>query len=46
MSVGIPLASRTTPCPKRDQTILTAFKEKAGALAAKYRTELLPPPPQ
>lgn len=40
-AVGIPLATRTTPCPKLDQTAMAAFKEKATALAANYRTELL-----
>jgi quercetin dioxygenase-like cupin family protein len=43
MSVGIPLATRTTPPPKLDQTAQAEFKEKAEALAAKYRTEFLPP---
>ena len=44
-AVGIPLATRTTPCPKLDESGWAAFKTKSEALAAKYRTELLPPPP-
>lgn len=42
-AVGIPLATRTTPCPKLDPTAQAAFRKKAGALAAKYRTEMLGP---
>jgi quercetin dioxygenase-like cupin family protein len=41
MAVGIPLATRTTPSPKLDQAAQAALKEKAEALAANYRTELL-----
>lgn len=41
VSIGIPLASRTTPCPRLDPAAQAAFREKAGALAPKYRTELL-----
>jgi quercetin dioxygenase-like cupin family protein len=41
MAVGIPLAARTTPAPKLDAAAQTEFKEKAGALAARYRTEFL-----
>ena len=41
MAVGIPLPTRTTPSPKLDATAQAAFKEKAEALAGKYRTELL-----
>jgi quercetin dioxygenase-like cupin family protein len=41
MAIGVPVASRTTPSPKLDQTAQVAFKEKAEALAANYRTELL-----
>jgi quercetin dioxygenase-like cupin family protein len=41
MAVGIPLPTRTTPSPKLNPTAQAAFKEKAEALAAKYRTELL-----
>jgi quercetin dioxygenase-like cupin family protein len=42
-AVGIPLKHRTSPPPKLDATAQAAFKEKAKKLAAKYRTELLPP---
>jgi quercetin dioxygenase-like cupin family protein len=41
MAVGIPLPTRTTPPPKLDPTAQGAFKKKAEALAANYRTELL-----
>ncbi len=41
-AVGIPLANRTTPSPQLDEAAQAAFKEKAGALAPQYRTELLP----
>jgi quercetin dioxygenase-like cupin family protein len=41
MAVGVPLPTRTTPSPKLDPTAQAAFKEKAEALAGKYRTELL-----
>jgi quercetin dioxygenase-like cupin family protein len=41
MAVGMPLATRTTPSPRLDQTAQAALKAKAGALAANYRTELL-----
>ena len=41
MAVGIPLPTRTTPSPELDPTAQAAFKEKAEALASKYRTELL-----
>jgi quercetin dioxygenase-like cupin family protein len=43
-AVGIPLANRTTPSPKLDETAGAAFIRKAEKLAAKYRTELLPLP--
>ncbi len=47
IAVGIPLATRTTQSPKLDQAAQAAFREKAEALAPKYRTELLrPEPPQ
>ena len=46
MAVGIPLPTRTTPSPKLDQTAQAALKEKAEALAANYRTELLQRQPQ
>jgi len=42
-AVGIPLANRTTPPPKLDAAAQAAFIAKAGKLASKYRTELLPP---
>jgi mannose-6-phosphate isomerase-like protein (cupin superfamily) len=42
-AVGIPLANRTTPSPKLDEVAQAAFKAKAGKLALKYRTQLLPP---
>ncbi|HUD49690.1 MAG TPA: cupin domain-containing protein [Candidatus Baltobacteraceae bacterium] len=45
MAVGIPLATRTTPCPKLDDSAEVAFRKKAEELAGKYRMELLPPPP-
>ena len=41
-SVGVSLPTRTTP-PKFDEAAQAAFVAKAGELAAKYRTELLPP---
>jgi quercetin dioxygenase-like cupin family protein len=41
--IGIPVASRTTPPPKLDEAAQVEFRKKAEALAAKYRTELLPP---
>jgi quercetin dioxygenase-like cupin family protein len=40
-SVGIPLATRTTPSARLDPAAQAAFKEKAQAIAAEYRTELL-----
>ena len=43
MSVGIPLPTRTALSPKLDTNAQEEFKGKARALAAKYRTELLPP---
>lgn len=41
--VGVPVATRTTPAPELDEAAQKAFIEKAGALAPKYRTELLKP---
>ena len=41
MAVGISLPTRTTPPPKLDPAAQAAFKKKAEALAANYRTELL-----
>ncbi|MGI4788015.1 MAG: cupin domain-containing protein [Janthinobacterium lividum] len=40
--VGVPVATRTTPPPELDEAAQAAFREKAVALAPKYRTELLP----
>jgi quercetin dioxygenase-like cupin family protein len=42
LEIGVPVASRTTPPPKLDEAGQAEFRKKAGALAAKYRTELLP----
>ena len=39
--VGVPVATRTTAPPKLNENEMTAFLEKARALAPKYRTELL-----
>jgi quercetin dioxygenase-like cupin family protein len=41
--VGVPVATRTTPPPPLDEPAQAAFVAKVKALAAKYRTELLPP---
>ena len=41
LEVGVPVATRTTPPPKLDEAGQKAFMAKAGALAPKYRTELL-----
>ena len=43
--VGVSVATRTTPLPKPDHAAEKAFKEKAEALAPKFRTELLKPGP-
>ena len=43
MEVGVPVAGRTTPPPALDEAGQAAFREKAAALAPRYRTELLPP---
>jgi quercetin dioxygenase-like cupin family protein len=40
-AVGTPVATRTTPPPKLDQTEQAEFMKKITALAPKYRTELL-----
>jgi mannose-6-phosphate isomerase-like protein (cupin superfamily) len=40
--IGVPVAGPTTPPPQLDEAGQTEFRKKAGALAAKYRTELLP----
>ena len=39
--VGIPVATRTAAPPKLDQAAEAEFRTNAGALAAKYKTELL-----
>jgi quercetin dioxygenase-like cupin family protein len=39
--VGTPVATRTTPPPKLDETQQAAFMKKVMTLAPKYRTELL-----
>jgi quercetin dioxygenase-like cupin family protein len=39
--VGTPVATRTTPPPKLDETKQAEFMKKVMALAPKYRTELL-----
>ena len=39
--VGVRVATRTTPPPKLDAEGEAAFRAKAGALAAKYKTEFL-----
>jgi quercetin dioxygenase-like cupin family protein len=41
IAVGISLPTRTTPPPKLDPAAQAAFIQKAEALAANYRTELL-----
>jgi quercetin dioxygenase-like cupin family protein len=43
--IGVAVATRTTPPPELDHAAEKAFKEKAGALAPKYRTELIKPGP-
>jgi quercetin dioxygenase-like cupin family protein len=39
--VGVPVGTRTAPPPKPDAAAQAEFKAKAGALAPRYRTELL-----
>ena len=41
MEVGVPVATRTTPPPKLNESELAAFIEKVKALAPTYGTELL-----
>jgi hypothetical protein len=41
LEVGVPVATRTTPSPKRSEKEQAAFIEKVKALAPKNRTELL-----
>jgi quercetin dioxygenase-like cupin family protein len=45
LTIGIPVASRTAPPPRLDAAAQAAFVAKAEALAAQYRTVLLPPQP-
>jgi mannose-6-phosphate isomerase-like protein (cupin superfamily) len=42
VEVGVPVTGRTTAPPKLDEAGQAEFRKKAEALAAKYRTELLP----
>jgi quercetin dioxygenase-like cupin family protein len=44
--VGQPVAGRTDPPSPLDAAAQAAFVAKAQALAPRYRTELLPPPPE
>ena len=39
--IGVPVATRTTAPPKLDEAARAEFIAKAGALAAKYKTEFL-----
>ncbi|RYG45726.1 cupin domain-containing protein, partial [bacterium] len=41
--IGVPVSTRTAQPPKPTEAEQAAFREKAEALASKYRTELLPP---
>ena len=41
IEIGVSVATRTTPPPKLYGVAQSEFKAKAGALAQKYRTELL-----
>jgi quercetin dioxygenase-like cupin family protein len=41
IEIGVPVAMRTTPPPKLDESAQAEFKAKAAALAPKYRTEFL-----
>jgi hypothetical protein len=41
VEVGVPVATRTTPPPKLDESAQAEFRAKAEFLAPKYRTELL-----
>jgi quercetin dioxygenase-like cupin family protein len=43
LAVGIPVESRTAPSPQLEPAAQDAFKAKAEALAAQYRTEFLHP---
>lgn len=42
-AVGVPVATSTTPPPKLDPAAQAASRAKAESLAAKYKTEFLPP---
>ena len=42
LEIGVPVASRNAPPTKLDEAGQAEFRKKAEALAAKYRTELLP----
>jgi len=41
--VGVPVSTRTTAPPNLDEAGEKAFREKAGALLGKYRTEMVHP---
>jgi quercetin dioxygenase-like cupin family protein len=43
IEVGVPVATRTTPPPKLDEAAEAAFRAKALALAAQYKTEFVKP---
>ncbi len=43
IEVGVPVATRTTPPPKLDEVAEAAFRQKALALAPKYKTEFAKP---
>ena len=43
IEVGVPVATRTTPPPKLDEVAEAAFRQKALALAPKYKTEFVKP---
>lgn len=43
LEIGVRVPTRTTPPPPMSDAEQEAFKAKAAALAAKYKTELLPP---
>jgi quercetin dioxygenase-like cupin family protein len=43
LEIGVPVATRTTPPPRLDESAEAEFRKRAVALAPKYRTELLPP---
>ena len=43
LAIGEPVTTRTEPPPNLDEAAQAAFITKSQALAAQYRTELLPP---